>query len=115
MSFETEGEWNFVKDFMARGGQREIWTAGRLCDAEVSFTVVLLTARSFIVLLMNCQVNGCDAPHYQPLNINGWFWASTLVKMLPTNRPVGLNPDGVRVRIQKSFRKKIISHPIIHR
>ena len=34
------------------------------------------------------QVTGCDAPHYQPLNINGWFWASTLVKMLPTNRPV---------------------------
>merc|ERR1712066_38788 len=29
--------------------------------------------------------------------INGWFWASTLVKMLPTNRPIGLNPDGVRV------------------
>jgi len=76
VSFENVGEWNFIKDSMARAGVREIWTAGRLCDAEVS---------------------GCDAPHYQPLNINGWFWASTLVKMLPTNRPVGLNPDGVRV------------------
>jgi len=76
VSFEDAGEWNFVKDSMARAGIREIWTAGRLCDAEV---------------------NGCTASHYQPLNINGWFWASTLVKMLPTNRPIGLNPDGVRV------------------
>merc|ERR1712004_867124 len=57
-------------------GIKEIWTSGRLCDAEVS---------------------GCEADHYKPLNINGWFWASTLVKMLPTNRPIGLNPDGVRV------------------
>jgi len=75
-SFETADEWNFVRSMMSSAGIREIWTAGRLCDAEV---------------------NGCEAAHYQPLNINGWFWASTLVKMLPTNRPVGLNPDGVRV------------------
>ena len=61
---------------MKGAGIKEIWTAGRLCDAEVS---------------------GCNATHYQPLNINGWFWASTLVKMLPTDRPIGLNPDGVRV------------------
>ena len=50
---------------MRGAGIQELWTSGRLCDAEV---------------------NGCDAPHYQPLNINGWFWASTLVQMLPTNR-----------------------------
>merc|ERR1711953_698670 len=62
--------------FLRGAGIKELWTAGRLCDAEV---------------------NGCDAPHYQPLNINGWFWASTLVQMLPTNRSVGLNADGVRV------------------
>ena len=36
VSFENAAEWNFVKDFMARGGKSEIWTAGRLCDAEVS-------------------------------------------------------------------------------
>merc|ERR1711962_190953 len=67
VSFENEKEWNLVKDFMTGAGVREIWTAGRLCDSEVT---------------------GCDAPHYQPLNINGWFWASTLVKMLPTDRAV---------------------------
>lgn len=73
VSFENEGEWNLVKNFMSGAGIKEIWTSGRLCDSEVT---------------------GCDAPHYQPLNINGWFWASTLVKMLPTNRPV----DGVSVK-----------------
>jgi len=76
VSFETEAEWDWVMSFMRGAGITELWTAGRLCDAEV---------------------NGCDAPHYQPLNINGWFWASTLVQMLPTNRTVGLNADGVRV------------------
>merc|ERR1739848_76056 len=73
VSFENEQEWNLVKNFMQGARVSQIWTAGRLCDAEVT---------------------GCDAPHYQPLNINGWFWASTLVKMLPTNRPV----DGKFVR-----------------
>ena len=76
VSFEKPNEWNFVTTLMRGAGIKEIWTAGRLCDAEV---------------------NGCDAPHYQPLNINGWFWASTLVQMLPTNRTVGINADGVRV------------------
>jgi hypothetical protein len=89
VSFETEAEWQLVKGFMSGAGVREIWTAGRLCDSEVS---------------------GCEADHYKPLPINGWFWASTLIKvlgaalrtvtlsqMLPTNRPIGLNPDGVRV------------------
>jgi len=73
VSFENEAEWKLVQNFMNGAGVKEIWTAGRLCDSEVT---------------------GCDAPHYQPLNINGWFWASTLVKMLPTDRPV----DGVFVK-----------------
>ena len=76
VSFEKPNEWEFITTLMRGAGIQELWTSGRLCDAEV---------------------NGCDAPHYQPLNINGWFWASTLVQMLPTNRTVGLNADGVRV------------------
>ena len=40
ISFETAGEWNFVRDFMARAGKTEIWSAGRLCDAEVSWNRV---------------------------------------------------------------------------
>ena len=31
------------------------------------------------------KVSGCDADHYKPLNINGWFWASTLVKVPETD------------------------------
>ena len=65
VSFEKPNEWEFITTLMRGAGIQELWTSGRLCDAEV---------------------NGCDAPHYQPLNINGWFWASTLVQMLPTNR-----------------------------
>ena len=76
VSFEKKNEWDFITTLMRGARINELWTAGRLCDAEV---------------------NGCDAPHYQPLPINGWFWASTLVQMLPTNRTVGLNADGVRV------------------
>ena len=80
---------------MNQAGIKEIWTAGRLCDAEVA------TTNNFRCKIYFCfaavKVNGCDAPHYQPLSINGWFWASTLVQMLPTNRTVGLNSDGVRV------------------
>lgn len=73
VSFENQAEWDLVRNFMSGAGVKEIWTAGRLCDSEVT---------------------GCEADHYKPLNINGWFWASTLVKMLPTNRIV----DGVTVR-----------------
>ena len=62
VSFEKPNEWEFITTLMRGAGIQELWTSGRLCDAEV---------------------NGCDAPHYQPLNINGWFWASTLVQMLP--------------------------------
>jgi len=30
-------------------------------------------------------VEGCEAERFQPLNINGWFWSSTLKMMPPTN------------------------------
>ena len=35
VSFESEEEWNLVKSFMDGAGINEIWTSGRLCDAEV--------------------------------------------------------------------------------
>ena len=37
VSFESEEEWNLVKSFMDGAGIKEIWTSGRLCDAEVIF------------------------------------------------------------------------------
>ena len=44
--------------------EQDVHTAGRLCDKEVE---------------------GCEAAHFQPINVNGWFWASTLKMMPPTN------------------------------
>jgi len=64
VSFESRAEQNFVEGLMKASNVDNVHSAGRLCDAEVE---------------------GCDAPRFQPLNINGWFWASTLRMMPPTN------------------------------
>ena len=64
VSFETRAEQDFVEGLMKASNVEDIHNAGRLCDAEVE---------------------GCDAPRFKPLNINGWFWASTLRMMPPTN------------------------------
>ena len=109
VSFESEEEWDLVKNFMNGAGIKEIWTSGRLCDAEVIFisfiwvwhaykylciiSVFLLSkyvykywcfsiSPNMCAIICGTQVSGCDADHYKPLNINGWFWASTLVKVI---------------------------------
>ena len=46
------------------GGIIYLWTSGRLCDFD-----------------------GCDTREdLKPLNINGWFWSGSNVKMAPTNK-----------------------------
>jgi len=60
ITVESGREHDFIGENMARGGVREVWTSGRLCDKEV---------------------DGCDQPRFQPYNINGWFWAATLGTM----------------------------------
>merc|ERR1711944_37627 len=57
VSFETKAEQDFIYNLMKSSNIRDVHNAGRLCDAEVE---------------------GCDADRFKPLNINGWFWASTL-------------------------------------
>merc|ERR1712012_389659 len=64
VSIENRAEQNFVGQNMARAGVREVWTSGRLCDKEV---------------------DGCEADRFQPYNIRGWFWASSLQSMGETN------------------------------
>ena len=32
----------------------------------------------------NFQGKGCDAAHFDPININGWFWAGASNKRLPS-------------------------------
>ena len=64
VSFESKAEHDFVANLMRTTNVRDIHTAGRLCDAEVE---------------------GCNQTRFQPLSVNGWFWASTLRMMPPTN------------------------------
>jgi len=64
ITLESGREHDFIGENMARGGVREVWTSGRLCDKEV---------------------DGCDQPRFQPYNINGWFWAATLSTLGPSN------------------------------
>ena len=80
VSFETKGEQDFVEGLMKASGIQDVHTAGRLCDAEVE---------------------GCDAARFKPLKINGWFWASTLRMMPPTNLRSG--------NVVRTFFKKRIS------
>ena len=64
VAFENSNEQNNVGSAMKRGNVREVWTSGRLCDKEV---------------------DGCEQDRFQPYNIRGWFWASTLQSMGETN------------------------------
>jgi len=73
ITLESAREQDFVGQNMARGGVREVWTSGRLCDKEV---------------------DGCDQPRFQPYNINGWFWAATLGTMGQTNVFTGRKFNG---------------------
>ena len=35
----------------------------------------------------NFQNKGCDGPHLQPINVNGWFWAGAgNSRIPPTNK-----------------------------
>jgi len=64
VAIESNNELQAVGRQMGRGNVKEVWTSGRLCDKEV---------------------DGCDQPRFQPYNIRGWFWASTLQSMGETN------------------------------
>ena len=65
ISLETEAEQTFIHNLMKASNIKDVHTSGRLCDGEVE---------------------GCDQPRFQPLHINGWFWASNLKMMPPTNQ-----------------------------
>ncbi|KPJ11760.1 hypothetical protein RR48_08066 [Papilio machaon] len=56
-------ENEFVKQKIARGNVRYIWTSGRKCNFA-----------------------GCDRPDLQPPNVNGWFWSGSGAKIGPTTQ-----------------------------
>lgn len=63
VSLETPQENEFIKQRVARGNVRYIWTSGR-----------------------KCNFNGCDRPDLQPQNVNGWFWSGSGAKIGPTSQ-----------------------------
>jgi hypothetical protein len=70
ISFDTPGEFKIFEEIMARDNVTSIYTSGRKC---------------------NFQNKGCDLPHLQPINVNGWFWAGAgNGRIPPTNQP---NPE----------------------
>merc|ERR1712001_654464 len=66
VSFNTPGEFEMFSEMMYYDNISSIHTSGRKC---------------------NFQNKGCDAPHLQPININGWFWADGNKRIPPTNQP----------------------------
>jgi len=54
VSFESAGEHDLFKAIIRQDNVSSIYTSGRKC---------------------NFKGKGCDAPHLQPINVNGWFWA----------------------------------------
>ncbi|CAH2066508.1 unnamed protein product, partial [Iphiclides podalirius] len=63
VSMETPQENEFIKQRIARGNVRYIWTSGRKCNFA-----------------------GCDRPDLQPPNVNGWFWSGSGAKIGPTTQ-----------------------------
>ncbi len=87
VSFETKAEETFVHNLMKSSGIKDVHTSGRLCDGEVE---------------------GCDQPRFQPLHINGWFWASSL-KMMPSTNQVSNTFVSNYISLVKRIRA-LISH-----
>jgi len=65
VSFETAHEFQMFKEVMIADNITSIYTSGRKC---------------------NFQGKGCDAAHFQPINVNGWFWTGAgNARLPPTN------------------------------
>jgi len=62
VSFETAHEFRMLKEVMIADNVTSIYTSGRKC---------------------NFQGKGCDGQQFDPINVNGWFWAGSGNKRLP--------------------------------
>lgn len=62
VSIETPSENDLLEELIAGDDLAYIWTSGRLCNFK-----------------------GCDRNDLQPIEVNGWFWSGSGVKMAPTN------------------------------
>jgi len=66
ISFNTADEYRHFAQVIHKDNVSSVYTSGRKC---------------------NFQKKGCEAPQFQPVNINGWFWADGNTKIPPTNIP----------------------------
>lgn len=67
ISIETPEENDMVVDLLKSRNIPYIWTSGRKCNFK-----------------------GCERADLQPVNVNGWFWSGSGVKMAPTDsKPPG--------------------------
>ncbi|CAB4068580.1 unnamed protein product [Lepeophtheirus salmonis] len=62
ISIESPIENELIQQIIAEKGLRDVWTSGRLCNFK-----------------------GCDKPHLQPRNVNGWFWSGSGERIYATN------------------------------
>ncbi|XP_037089883.1 uncharacterized protein LOC119110243 [Pollicipes pollicipes] len=74
VSMETGEENEQMKRFVENGVGRSqsVWTSGRLCNFN----------------------DDCKREDLQPIKVNGWFWATPRVRMLPSNQKTPFNPRG---------------------
>lgn len=76
VSMETGQENEEMKRIVGREVPRgqSVWTSGRLCNFN----------------------DDCKRPDLQPIKVNGWFWATPRIRMLPSDqRGPFRNPRGV--------------------
>ncbi|XP_071546437.1 L-selectin-like [Panulirus ornatus] len=62
VSFEKPQEYFMLKRNMLADGIRYLWTSGRRCDFS----------------------EACQRPDLQPVDVHGWFWSGSSVRMRPT-------------------------------
>lgn len=62
VSMETQEENDLILEKIMKENDTFVWTSGRLCDFP-----------------------GCEGPEYMPLNINGWLWSASRIKIEATN------------------------------
>jgi len=87
ISVESPEENTMVHNIVTKYKADGVWTSGRLCN-----------------------FHGCEAPHLQPKNINGWFWSGSGVSIPATNVTPSGWPDNPWSHT--GYLSQFVSHPV---
>ena len=96
VSFETAHEFQMFKEVMIAGNRNNYFQCSlqsytRLIDSYIALFYSLCTIDNITSIYTsgrkcNFQGKGCDAAHFQPINVNGWFWTGAgNARLPPTN------------------------------